>query len=96
MLSPRILFGLAAILGLAQATARTVELRYKGDAKNLITFDGKPEANVISIPIEENGDLKEHQTFRFKLKEIRGTRKETEVSPPAHCVLPRTKSWGES
>ncbi|KAI9636366.1 uncharacterized protein MKK02DRAFT_33576 [Dioszegia hungarica] len=77
MLSPQILFGLAAILGVTQVIARTVEIRYKGDDKNLVTFDpSKPESNVISIPIEPNGNLIGSQAYRFKVKGVEGKRKE--------------------
>lgn len=84
MLSPQILFGLAAILGVTQVIARTVEIRYKGDDKNLVTFDpSKPESNVISIPIEPNGNLIGSQAYRFKVKGVEGKRKEASVSPAA-------------
>ena len=67
MFPTRILFGLAAALGVAQA-ARTVTLTYKGGAANLVTFDGNPDTNAIKIDIEPNGDLEYHQSFKFKVK----------------------------
>lgn len=89
MFSPRVLFGLAAILGMTvtHAAARTVEIRYNGEAKNLVVFNGQPDNNVISIPIEPSGDLIGSEAFKFKVKaaEGEGKRKETRVGLDLSC-----------
>lgn len=86
MFSARVIFGLAAVLSITQAAARTVEIRYDGEAKNLVTSDlSKPDSNVISIPIEPNGKLIGMQQYKFKVKaaEGQGKRKESTVSSSA-------------
>lgn len=99
MFSTRILFALAAILGLTirDAAARSVEIRYDGAAENLVTFNHEPDKKVISIPIEPSGNLIGNQAYRFMVKaaEGEGKRKTTTVSLLLVLQMPesRADSW---